>query len=367
MSVSLLCDFNKESQNLSEIGLGDELNNEATTSSPLVDELARLWDERPSVIRAFVESRPQYQQLCSEIEYILRKRIGENGIEYSTLTSRTKTLRSFAEKILRKQYQNPLQDITDLAGVRLVYLYKTDLPAIEMIILSEFEIVERIDKLEEQEENRFGYGALHYLIRLRRKSSGARYDDLKGLMCELQVRTIGQDTWAIFDHHLSYKHESDVPKLLRRKINSLSGLFETADDQFDQIRRDREEYRQAIKSKLEDRYKGLDQEFNLDTLIEYLSWRYPDRPVGDNRRLTLLLSKAAEFGYYSLTEIHQLLDRTEKARDAMAKVSLPAPSSAGDTLRAIALEQPAERNSGGWSTMEREFEKYEFLLDRNRR
>ena len=350
----------------SETRLGEELSNKATTSSSLPDELARLWDERPSVIRAFVESRPQYQQLCSEIEYILRKRIGENGIEYSTITSRAKTLRSFAEKILRKEYQNPLHEITDLAGVRLVYLYKTDLPAIEMIILSEFEIVERIDKLEEQEADRFGYGALHYLIRLTRKSSGARYDDLKGLMCELQVRTIGQDTWAIFDHHLSYKHESDVPKLLRRKINSLSGLFETADDQFDQIRRDREEYRKAIKSKLENRYKALDQEFNLDSLSEYLSWRYPDRPVGDDARLSLLLSKATEFGYKSLSEIDQLLDRTEKAREALSKVSLSAPSSAGDTIRAIAFEQPEERKR--WHpSEERQFEKFGFLLDRRTR
>jgi hypothetical protein len=31
-------------------------------------------------------------------------------------------------------------------------------------------------------------------------------------------------------------------------------------------------------------------------------------------------------------------------------------------MRAIAFEQPAERNSGGWSMMGREFEKYEFLL-----
>jgi ppGpp synthetase/RelA/SpoT-type nucleotidyltranferase len=61
-----------------------------------------------------------------------------------------------------------------------------------------------------------------------------RYDDLKKLVCEIQVRTVLQDAWAIIDHHLSYKQESDVPKILRRKLNSLAGLVETAHDQFDQ-------------------------------------------------------------------------------------------------------------------------------------
>jgi ppGpp synthetase/RelA/SpoT-type nucleotidyltranferase len=51
----------------------------------------------------------------------------------------------------------------------------------------------KVDKLEEQEVDKFGYGALHYLVNLGRKSSGARYDDLKRLVCEIQVRTVLQD------------------------------------------------------------------------------------------------------------------------------------------------------------------------------
>lgn len=216
-------------------------------------------------------------------------------------------------------------------------------------------------KSDEQEEDKFGYGALHYLIRLGRKSSGARYDDLKGLVCELQVRTIGQDAWAIIDHHLSYKQESDVPKKLRRKINSLSGFFETADDQFDRIREEREEYRTRIKGRFEGEDKALDQELNLDTLSEYLAWRFPNMPVADDdQRLSLALSKGAEFGYTSLTDIDQLLSRTEKARAALSKES-PVPSSAGDLIRAIAFEQPSYRKQG-WGSAARKFDKYQNLL-----
>lgn len=204
--------------------------------STLDDEISKTWEERPDIIRSFIEARPQYEQLCAEVAYILKKRLDDGSIEYSAVTSRAKTLKSFAEKISRKQYESPLSDITDLAGVRVVYLYKADRHLIEKIIETEFDVIEKVDKVEEQEADRFGYGALHYLVHLGRKSSGARYDDLKGLICEIQVRTVLQDAWAIIDHHLVYKQESDVPKVLKRKLNSLSGLFETADDQFDRVR-----------------------------------------------------------------------------------------------------------------------------------
>jgi Uncharacterized protein conserved in bacteria len=135
------------------------------------DEVSRTWNERPDIIRQFIEARPQYEQLCSEVAYILKKRMDSSGIEYSAITSRAKTPKSFTEKLSRKQYEDPLTDFTDLAGVRLVFLYRSDQPRIESIIESEFEVLEKIDKVEEQEPDRFGYGALHYLINLGRKSS----------------------------------------------------------------------------------------------------------------------------------------------------------------------------------------------------
>lgn len=241
------------------------------------DDLAKAWDERPEVLRAFIDIRPQFEQLCSEIAYILTKRMNESGIEYSAITGRAKTLKSFAGKLSRKQYDYPLKDITDLAGVRLVFLYESDRLHVEKIVESEFEIIEKVDKVEQQDADQFGYGALHYLVYLGRKSSGARYDDLKGLICEIQVRTVLQDAWAIIDHHLVYKHEKDVPKILRRKLNSLAGLFETADDQFDRIRAEREEYKRTVKAQLTSSNKLIDQELNLDTLTEFLKWRFLKR------------------------------------------------------------------------------------------
>ena len=238
--------------------------------------LDKLWRENTDTLRQYLETSTNYEHLCEEVAYILRKKIEQSNIEYSAITYRAKSLNSFCEKITRKEYQKPLIEITDLAGVRIVYLYHTDRTAIEKIIEKEFNIVEKVDKIEESGDNRFGYGALHYIVKLGKTSSGARYDDLKKLLCEIQVRTVLQDSWAIIAHHLSYKQESAVPRELRRKLNSLSGLFETADDQFDRLRKERQLYKEKIKDTVTKKDLFLKQDINLDTLSEYLNLRLHD-------------------------------------------------------------------------------------------
>lgn len=327
------------------------------------DALAKTWDEKPDVIRAFIEIRPQYEHLFNEVAYILKKRMDESGIEYAAVTGRAKSLKSFAEKIARKKYVDPLKDITDLAGVRLVYLYKSDRPAIEKIIEPEFDIIERVDKVEEQEVDRFGYGALHYLVHLGLKSSGARYDDLKGLVCEIQVRTVLQDAWAIIDHHLSYKQESDIPKILRRKINSLSGLFETADDQFNQVRIEREGYVESVKGKLNNESSFLQQEINLDTFSEFLKWKFPQKEVaGSNNHLSLILSDAVNYKYKNLSELNDLLKRTERAREAINNDERLL-YAASELAAAIALAHPDNRDELWEEEFIPLFNKYEHLIE----
>lgn len=307
-------------------------------------ELSKIWDEQPTIIRAFLENQPQYEQLCNEVAYILKRRLTAGQIELSAITSRAKTLKSFAEKITRKQYQNPFNEVTDFAGVRVVYLYGSDRSRIEGLIETEFEVIEKIDKVHEQGADRFGYGALHYLTRLGRKSSGARYDDLKDLICEIQVRTVLQDAWAIIDHHLSYKQESDVPNMLKRKLNCLSGLFETADDQFERLRIEAEEYRRVVRSKLGSQDEFLGQEMNLDTFTELVKARFPQMKLSSsNSHISQVLSTLLEYDYASLRAVDQLLSRTEKARGALATERQP-PFAVSEISRAIALEQPEYRD-----------------------
>lgn len=235
----------------------------------------KYWAENPLTIKQFLNQEGDFTLLCQEIAYILKKELINENIDFSAVTHRAKTLKSFIEKIQRKSYKNPFKEITDFSGVRIVFLYVKDYPLIEKLIRKNFQVVEKVDKLNEKDVDQFGYGAIHFIVKLGKAHKGARYDDLKDLVCEIQVRTILQDAWAIVDHHLIYKNEEDVPQHLRRKLNSLAGLFETADDQFQRIKEERLEYIEDIKEISKSPKEFLDISLNLDSFKEFLEWKYP--------------------------------------------------------------------------------------------
>jgi putative GTP pyrophosphokinase len=281
------------------------------------------WVSNPELIRRFLEVRPRYEELCREAEYILRKRVEEAELEVSAVTCRAKTLNSFLEKVERKAYKAPLDDITDLAGARVVCLYRDDIPSVEGIVADEFEIIERVDKLAEKEPDEFGYGALHFVVRLGARSSGARYDALKGLACEIQVRTVLQDAWAIVEHHLVYKSESAVPSAIKRKLNGLAGLFETADDQFQQVRDQRSDYVDKVRESKTDPGRFLATELNFDSFTEYLRWRFPERPAAAIAgQLAANLETLQEMGYSTLADLHNAIDEDLIERASLANEEL---------------------------------------------
>lgn len=257
-------------------------------------EIDSVWETHPEVIKKFLDCRTDYEQLCIEVAYILEKKAKAVGVEIALVAHRAKSLNSFLEKVQRKKYSDPFVEIEDFAGVRLVCLYVSDLTKIEEVIKNEFEVISKIDKLNEKGPNEFGYGAVHYILRLGGKSLGARYDDLRELKCEVQVRTVLQDAWAIIDHHLVYKRETDIPRPVQRKLNGLAGLFETADNQFDQVRQERQSYVNDLSENVKDEPAFLSTEVNLDSLAAYLKWRFPNVQLdwyGDIDRLLIDIDK----------------------------------------------------------------------------
>jgi putative GTP pyrophosphokinase len=276
------------------------------------------------LIRQFIHQRPSYEQLASEAAYILDKRLREAGIKFSAVTHRAKTEESLRKKLKMKSYSNPLEEVTDLAGVRIVYQYSNDFKPIKEIISNEFEIIETVDKFSEQGVDKFGYVAVHYIVHLGQKSSGARYDNLKLLKCEIQVRTALQDAWAIINHHLIYKREQDVPTPLRRKFNALSGLLETADNQFDYIRLELEQYTEKVKLSLATE-QGLDQEINVDSIVTFLKDYFPDAPEDDYEYFVpdILdsLDSIDREKYKTLGDLKKLLDRQAESIKTLKEIN----------------------------------------------
>lgn len=183
--------------------------------------------------------RPDYSRYTRKLESLLSDLLTAKGVGYHLIEARTKDLASFREKIIRasKTYANPLSEITDLSGLRVIAYYQDDADLIGELIESEFDIDSRNSVEHSPSGAEFGYRSAHYVIRL----SSARvklpeWAGLTGLKAEIQVRTVLQHAWAAISHKLQYRREEDVPAQLRRKLFRLSALFELADDEFVSLR-----------------------------------------------------------------------------------------------------------------------------------
>lgn len=266
----------------------------------------------------YLDQQERFTFLAQEVAFLVEQRLQEKQIGYASVTWRIKTIDSLLNKIKRKGYTDPLNQVTDVAGVRIVHLYHVDQPKILEIIENEFKIIEHSDKQSLMREDEFGYSAHHYNVKISPKYYGPRYDRIRNLSCELQVRTVLQDAWAIVSHHLQYKNETAVPKPLRRKLNALAGTFEVADHHLDSLRSEREKYKTSIGQQSEKTLSS--EELNLDTYLHIIREQYPDLPLettpGAAENVYDILQHS---GIRTVGQLRYLYERTRDARKEFAE------------------------------------------------
>jgi ppGpp synthetase/RelA/SpoT-type nucleotidyltranferase len=277
------------------------------------------WIKNPDVIRRFLAQKPDYERLGKEVAYILEKLLERNSIKVLAVSSRSKELTSFLEKVARKSYQDPFTEITDFSGVRVVCFYSDELPLVETLIDNEFQVVEKENKNASLDVDRFGYSARHFLVRLGERSVGVRYDDIREKICEIQVRTVLEDAWAVFSHHLMYKNESEIPDHLKREIYALAGALSTADTAFLAIRDKRNRYIETVRDLTrKDALGGISTD--LDSLTTYLEQKFPDVRIGGTEgSLSTWFDEGLFQNYPTLRDIENLLERTKLKRKRFEK------------------------------------------------
>jgi putative GTP pyrophosphokinase len=179
--------------------------------------------------------RPQFVAFTDALSHELEMLLTGSTVSVAQLESRTKTVRSFAEKIDRKsKYVDPLREITDLSGLRVIVPGPADITPVGELIRADFDIDEKnsLSSGADNDPDRFGYRAEHYVVRLRSEQCRlAAWSKFGGFSAEIQVRTVMQHAWAAVDHKIRYKG-STLPPSLQRRLYRLSALLELADEQF---------------------------------------------------------------------------------------------------------------------------------------
>lgn len=231
--------------------------------------------QRESVnwVQRYEQLRPHYQEFCDRLKKLLEDLMKPHEDDVHVIEARAKDIESFERKITRpdKQYKDPLKDVTDLAGLRIILYDTSGIEQTLGILRDEFVVVKKytVDRRTQLQPNEFGYLSVHYVVRLGpKRESRPAWTSYSGFVAEIQVRTVLQHAWASLSHAIDYKRKTDAPTLLRRKLFLLAGLLEIADEQFHELRLKDAELRNTIELELEK--EELDVEVNSVSLAGYL-------------------------------------------------------------------------------------------------
>lgn len=262
--------------------------------------------------KEYEELKDSYESLVDEVVYILSDLIHRSKIKVHNITYRENKVKTFeslyAKVLMHRITEKQFEKVEDIAGVRVICLYRSDLERIGKSISESFRVLSS-DTSRTRTETPFGYASDHYIVKLPKECKGARYDNIKGLKCEIQVRTILMDAWASVSHHLAYKREVDIPSELKADFNSLAGLFHIADTHFELFRKGVESTRADLMETVRRDTFNLDQEINFDSLHAYLRLKFPERAM----ELCSPTDIIAELRHYGYVKIRQLDAKVNKA------------------------------------------------------
>ncbi|MBN3794576.1 RelA/SpoT domain-containing protein [Burkholderia sp. Ac-20392] len=300
------------------------------------------WDSPPWQTK-YAEYAERYHELANEVEHALRHALSEAGIKVHTISSRIKSKESIEGKLRRTEQKNGLMylfdpepryhfGLKDVIGVRVVCMFLGQIEQIVNQVRRTFNVIEEDRKTRSSDVTSFGYMSDHLVCELGENFNGPRYDPVKGIAFELQVRTIAMDAWAAVSHHIDYKSEFGIPAELKRDFHALSGLFYVADTHFEMFSKQISDFRNNLKN-IEVANDEEPIPINQDIMHSYLLEIFPDREVADSDSIEEFLIEVLTAGYKSMQEVDQDLQRGLPALKMGELDNPPCDEESGDETR----------------------------------
>ncbi|WP_317180677.1 GTP pyrophosphokinase [Intrasporangium sp.] len=239
------------------------------------------------VERAVAEYRERHPRLVEATgRYIemVQELLDDAGINYLSVSGRTKSVESFKGKAERlvdgvPLHPNPIEDITDAIGVRVITYVQADVTAVADLLAQELAVLDDRDLgLETARAGRWGYTSRHLLVAVdASRVVPPAYEPLLRLAASVQLRTVLQHAWAEFEHDIRYK--GSVPEEyasdLDRRFTLAAGLLELADREFSAIR-DRLQVAIPAEPEPEPHEPPAGRQIGSQDLARFLASKYSD-------------------------------------------------------------------------------------------
>ena len=254
----------------------------------------------PTAVEAYAARQPALVEAARDYVALVTSLLDEAGINYLTVTGRAKSVESFAAKAARTRdgrpvYADPLADIGDQVGVRVITYVRSDVAAVAEVLTTALRVLDDRDLGEETaSEGRFGYASRHLQVTTE-----------AGPPAQVQVRTVLQHAWAEFEHDIRYKgvvpeeHARDFD----RRFTLAAGLLELADQEFTTIR---DRLRGGVEGPSED---AGDPGAGITPreLAAYLAGQYPDAEWSRTDHYAWIAGLLPDLGITSLAALGDVL------------------------------------------------------------
>ena len=131
-------------------------------------------------------------------------------IPIHSVTSRIKSPDSTRQKLARHGLpytrDNVMNNLNDIAGVRIICKYITDIYHVRDLLLKSdrYTFIKEKDYIKTPKPS--GYRSLHLIVETDVSVDGEN----RKIRCEIQLRTSAMDSWASLEHNMRYK--SDLPE-----------------------------------------------------------------------------------------------------------------------------------------------------------
>lgn len=150
-----------------------------------------------------------------------------NPIEH--VTSRLKTPQSIVKKLkdkgLEVDIDNMVEHVNDIAGIRIICSFMSDIYPIADMIAKQADITVLYvkDYIKNPKEN--GYKSYHMVVTIPVYLSDGKIET----KVEIQIRTIAMDFWASLEHKIAYKFEGHAPDYIEAELKDCADMVHMLD------------------------------------------------------------------------------------------------------------------------------------------
>ncbi len=151
-----------------------------------------------------------------------------NPIEH--IKMRVKTSESIVRKLKRKELDSTIENmqkyVNDIAGVRIICSFTSDIYRLADMITnqSDIRVLETRDYIKNPKPT--GYKSYHMIVTVPIFLSDSVYDT----KVEVQIRTVAMDFWASLEHKMNYKFALDPPEKIKKELYDCSLMISELDE-----------------------------------------------------------------------------------------------------------------------------------------